>query len=138
MPNKIRIKELKSKLYRRQNGQCIICRKHMKRKFDSKCANSATFEHVIPRSKLPKMNYHCAPNLALSCHSCNTNRKDNDLSEESWEFLKEINHPMAVLGVEILDFYAIEKRKAIRKGMGMISSVIFNGCGILGIPPKNS
>lgn len=68
------------KLYRRQKCKCYICGRHMKKEYGYK--NSATIDHVIPKSKLRDMPFGIVPNnKRLACFDCNQKKGDKNIWE---------------------------------------------------------
>ena len=69
-------KTLFSKLFKRQRGNCYICGIGMSR--DQGKPNSATLDHVIPKSAMRKMGVDfIRGNKRLACKKCNEEKGDS-------------------------------------------------------------
>jgi 5-methylcytosine-specific restriction endonuclease McrA len=71
----------KRSVFIRDNYQCQYCGKQI---------TKPTVDHIIPRSKNGKTNWH---NVVTACHSCNNTKGDRSLKETGMRLLKEPNAP---------------------------------------------
>ena len=81
--NKNKVRFNRSDLYLRDCGTCQYCEKKLSRE-------SATIDHVIPRSKGGQTTWE---NCVISCSDCNTKKGNKSLSETNMRLLKIPSRP---------------------------------------------
>ncbi len=72
--NKPSVNAVKNYIFDGQDVRCCFCNKLLTRQ-------TATLEHIIPKSMLDYEEQNNINNLAISCGQCNTNRKVADFNE---------------------------------------------------------
>lgn len=71
----------KKSVFIRDNFHCQYCGKHTPK---------PTIDHIIPKSKGGKANWH---NVVTACHSCNNKKGDRLLKEAGMRLIKEPHEP---------------------------------------------
>ena len=65
-----RDRRLRKKIYKRDNGKCAYCGKHLS-------FEESTLDHIVPKSLGGKL--RAQKNVVLSCWDCNEKKADNDI-----------------------------------------------------------
>ena len=80
----------KKNVFIRDEYICQYCGKNTKQKYNQKCNDSATVDHIIPQSKGGKSSWD---NCVCACKECNNKKADKLPSEVKMSLRKKPTHP---------------------------------------------